>query len=57
MLQLTCVQYSHSAWFLDGRTSILVTQKGIYAFLPTQNASTGLETIKLPWYSHTFNVI
>ena len=21
---LTCVQYSHSAWFLDGRTSIVV---------------------------------
>ena len=22
---LPCVQYSHSAWFLDGRTSTLVT--------------------------------
>ena len=21
---LTCIQYSHSPWFLDGRTSILV---------------------------------
>ena len=24
LFQVTCVQYLHSAWFLDGRTSILV---------------------------------
>ena len=24
MCHYVCVQYSHSAWFLDGRTSILV---------------------------------
>ena len=28
----TCVRYLHSAWFLDGRTSILVTGENIDKF-------------------------
>ena len=47
---LTCVQYSHGAWFLDGRTSILVS---------TQMTSKGHQKVKsevAPYLKITFVV-
>ena len=32
MFKLTCIWYLHSAWFLDGRASILVCEKIMLLF-------------------------